>query len=298
MSKEDTAVKDEVVADTTNEESATTETTTDEVEDSFAQGLNDDSDGDEPMDDIGETDGSDDSKEEPEADETQDEKETEDKTEESDEQSETQDDKPLAPKSQERFQKLANENREMRERLAAIESQKTQVATEQELLGQVNPDTGNYYTVAEAERIARIKSNEQRQQTMQQESYQLEIQQNQQTLTNEASQALQEFPELDQQSESYDAEIAREYDAALQQSLILDQQGTPIGAYLSPYQLAKSIAGPARRAAEKAKTLGQAEAQKAQQKMQANADTPSRATGATQKPAVDPFMVGFDTEDF
>lgn len=297
MSDKDEAVKDEVVADTTTEESAPTETTTDEAEDSFTRGLNDDDDSAEPMDDIGDApDTEGDSEESEEAEETE---ETESKDEES-ELSETQDDdgeKPLAPKSQERFQKLANENREMRERLAAIESQKTQVATEQELLGQVNPETGNYYTVAEAERIARTKANEQTQANLEKQGYEVQIQQNQQTLANEANQALTEFPELDRQSDKYDEDTAREYDAALSQSLILDKQGNPIGSYLSPYQLAKSIAGPARRAAEKAKTLGQAEAQKATQKMLANADTPSRTSGAVDKPKEDPFLAGFNTED-
>lgn len=188
-------------------------------------------------------------------------------------------DKPLAPKSENRFQKLANENRELKERLDALSAKEAQVASEQELLGEVNPETGDYYTISEAERAARIQANEQIQSQLAQQRYDLEVQQNQITIANEANQALSEFPELDSSSDKYDAEIAQEYDAALRQALILDENtGQPIGAYMSPYQLAKSIAGPAQRAAAKAEAIGQANAQKATEKMLANVDNGGNGT--------------------
>jgi hypothetical protein len=296
MSKDDTAVNDEVFTDDTAPESAPEETTESVEVDAFTQGMNSDIDPDDmPTEESDEEpeeseDENPEESEEPEAVETEEPRQDNDPV-----QSEWE---KLNGKSQERFRQKVNEANELRQQLEAIKAKESQVATEQELLNEVNPETGDYYTIAEAERAARLQYNETAQQQYAQERYQLEVQQNQQKIQSEAQQALGEFPELDSQSDKFDAEIAAEYEQALSQALILDQQGVPIGAYMSPYQLAKSIAGPAKRAAEKAKALGQAEAQKATSRMLASADSAPSASSAKPKGQTDPFMSGFNDTDY
>lgn len=264
MSKDEQAVNEQVDADTTATDSAAVENETSEVVEE--QSANES--GEYSADDVAEP-------EEPEQSEETEEATEDDEQDDSESQDDKQDDEQLAPKSVNRFQQLANENRALREQLAQLDARKAQLATEQELLNQVNPDTGDYYTVADAERISRVQANEQYQQQIAQQQQDLQIQQNRQTLVAEANQTVTEFPELDSQSDKFDPEIAQVYEQTLQRALILDQQGNPIGAHLSPYQLAQSIVSPARRAAERAKALGQADAQKATRRMLASADPSS-----------------------
>lgn len=261
MSQDETAVNEQVVADTTTTESAPVEETTEVVEETVDTG------------------------EFTEADVTEEQEEQETETQAESTEAQAQEDnrdEELAPKSVNRFQKLANENRELRERLAQLDARKAQVATEQELLNQINPDTGDYYTIADAERAARMQANERQQERLQVEEYNLQVQQNRHQLSTEAEKSLADFPELDETSDKFDEATAREFEAALSQALILDQQGNPIGAYMSPYQLARSIVSPARAAAQRAETLGQAKAQKATAKMLASSD-PSPTSSQSNK---------------
>lgn len=288
------AVNTEVVADTTATDPASVGTESEVVEDAFVQGMNSDVDPDSmpTVEDDEETEEEAPNEAEAEATETE---ETE----------AAQDDKgkpkewdELSPAGQNRFRDLANQNRMLREQIAANQARQTQVATEQELLNKVNPDTGDYYTPQEAERVARYQANEQYQQNLAQEQFSLQVQQNQQQLTAEAHQSLQEFPELDAQSDKYDPETAQAFEAALQQALVIDpKSGMPIGAHISPYVLAKSIVAPTRVVAQRAKTLGQAEAQKATRKMLASADAAPSSSGAQPKGKEDPFLAGFNSGD-
>lgn len=199
--------------------------------------------------------------------------------------------KPLAPKSENRFQKLANENRELKERLERLQTQESQVATEQELLNEVNPETGDYYTPMEAERIARQQALEAQAQSTAQERYQLEVMNNQMTIRSEAEKALTDFPMFDQQSPNYKPELAAQADQLLGQSLIFNEQGVLVGSNLSPYQIYKTVAD----AAQANSAQARAEAQKATEKMLANADSPGGASNAS-KPKVDPDLEAFDSE--
>jgi len=206
--------------------------------------------------------------------------------------------KPLSPKSENRFQQLANDNRELREEIERLRAQEAQFAQEQGLLDEVNPDTGENYTPQEAERLAFLQSRENQAQQISQQRYVLEVQQVQQSITDEANKVGEEYPELiDPKNENYDPEIAAEYDAILGQNLIYEisdgqgnsyrypaatlvanginpaTQATLVGSNVSPLQIAKLTAESARKAASKAATIGQAKAQKATEKMLANADT-------------------------
>jgi len=289
MAKEDAAaVNDQVVADTTTTDSAPVENTESAVVEDEFDGV-----GDTPLDPGEQV-------ETPE--ETEGEHADETNTE-----AQPQGEQPVNPKdewnslkgsSQERFHQAVNRAKEAERRLAEIEAQKSQFATEQDLLDKVNPDTGDYYTPQEAERIAFQQSRQIRNQQLEQESYGLQIQRAQVAITGEADQVAENFPELvDPNNENYDPEIAAEYDAVLGQNLIYEiadgqgnsyrypaatlvanginpaTQATLVGSNVSPLQIAKLTAESARKAAAKAATLGQAKAQKATEKMLANADT-------------------------
>lgn len=203
-----------------------------------------------------------------------------------------QGEKPLAPKSENRFQKLANENRELKEQMARLTSQETQVAAEQELLGQVNPETGEYFTPQEAERIARAHSLDTQQQALSQDRYELEVKQNQITLADEANQALREYPIFDPHSDQYNAALAERVDQLLGQNLIFEE-GTNrvIGSHTSPLNLYKTIF----EATQMSMAEGQIKGQKATQKMLASVDTTGNASQAT-KTKDDPMLEAFRQE--
>lgn len=210
----------------------------------------------------------------------------------------------LAPKSENRFQKLANENKELKAQLDRLKLQETQLASEQELLNEVNPETGDYYTPQEIERLAFAQSREQQAQKVAQERYELEVQQNQELIANESTKALEDFPIFNDKSPDFNPGLSAQLNQLIDQTLIRDPntpeigpdgqptgKGRIIGANLSPYQLAKTIADAT--TANSAKI--QAEAQKATEKMLANADVPSGASNAT-KTKVDPDLAAFDEE--
>lgn len=272
----DVAVNEPVAADTTPTESAPVENNDAAEKDVMEMSLD-------------ELDGGTDSDLEESAEETPQESE-EGSTEQNSEQSE-QGEKPLAPKSENRFQKLANDNRELRERIAKLTSQETQVATEQELMGEINPETGDYYSPQEAERIARHQTNENLSQSLAQERYVLEVQANQEALSSEAVKALEEFPIFDERSKDYRPELATQADNLLKQSLIFDQNGTLVGSQLSPYQLYKTIAD----STQVNNPQIQAKAQRSVEKMLANADRVGDASQAT-KTKSDPMMDAFYEE--
>jgi hypothetical protein len=181
---------------------------------------------------------------------------------------EPQDEQPLAPKSENRFQKLANENRELKAQLAAREAQ---IAQEQELINEINPETGDYYTPQEAERIAFHQSRQQQAQDLAQQRMVLDIQQNQMVLQNDAERVVNEFPLFNENSPEYNKELAAQADALVQQNLIVDQNGVPIGANVSPYEIYKTIA-----TAYKASAVpNQIKGQKATEKMLSASDSVS-----------------------
>jgi len=198
----------------------------------------------------------------------------------------------LAPKSQNRFQQLANENKELREQLERLDARKAQVAQEQELLDQVNPETGEYYTTQEVERIARFNANQAEQQRIEQQQQSLQTQVKQQTISNEAKSIIEEFPLFNETSPEYNAELAADYNQLLGDNLLYrftdgkvytantlitnginPETQTLVDTYTSPYQLAKTVANAYNKAAVKAQIKGQ----RATEKMLSQSDTPSSA---------------------
>lgn len=183
----------------------------------------------------------------------------------------------LSGSSQEKFRQAVNERNDLRRQIDQLKAQEAQVAQEQDLLNEINPETGDYYTPQEISRIAYAQSRESEGQRIATERYELEVQQNQQTLASEASQAIKDFPIFDSASPEYRADLTAAIDQQLGQALIKDETGMIVGSSLSPYQLYKTVADAVNTAKEEAKVAGKLEGQKAAEKMAARADTPSSA---------------------
>lgn len=265
MSQDETAVNDQVVADTTATESAPVENTS-EVADEF-DGLGDVSLTDIPAET--ETEGkSEDTASEQEQSDAAGETETETQPQEGE--------KPLSPKAEKRFHQLANERNQLKAELEALRAREAQFAQEQNLVNEINPETGEYYTPQEIERIAWQQSRETQAQQVAEQRYALEVQQNQQTIASETQKAIQEFPMFDEKSPEYSPELAQLADQRLGRALITDENGQILGAHDSPYEILKTIADATKANAAKY----EATAQKATEKMLANADNPG---GSPQK---------------
>jgi len=218
---------------------------------------------------------------------------------------EPQGDKPLAPKSENRFQKLANERNQYKaeaaELKARLAAQEAQVAQEQELLNEINPETGDYFTPAEAERVARYQYLQTQQQNIAQQNVELTVQQNQIQLSNEAAQVVEAIPLLREfnpdgsKNPDYNPEVAAEYNEALGDSLLYQlpdgnvytantlianginpETQRLIGASQSPIKLAKLAA----KAYQTAAVTAQIKGQKATEKMLSQADNPSSSKPA------------------
>lgn len=265
MSKDEQAANDAVVADTTPTESAAVETKESEVADEF-DGLGDVSLTGEPVSET-ETEGTP-APEEPAKAGT-----TEDTETETQPQTQTGEEKPLSPKAENRFQQLANERNQLKAELEALRAREAQYEQEQNLINEINPETGEEYTLQEIERIAWQQSREVQAQQVAEQRYHLEVQQNQQTIDSELAKAYQEFPELSPESNTPLSQMATE---RVVKALARAEDGTVIGAYDSPYEILKTIAE-----ATKANAAQyEANAQRATEKMLANADNPG---GAPQK---------------
>ena len=143
MSKDDTAVKDEVVADTTVTESAPVETENAAVDE--------DALGDDAFDDV--EDGQESEQETDSAEAPAESAEETTQPQETDQATAKDDWNTLKGSSKERFQSMANERREAQRRIAELEAQTARIAEGQQLLNEVNPETGEYYTPQEIDQL-------------------------------------------------------------------------------------------------------------------------------------------------
>lgn len=164
---------------------------------------------------------------------------------------------------------LVAKRNSLRQRVEQTNGEAYRLATEQQLLDQVNPETGEYYSPLEA----KVTLMEQRQQL---EAYNSQIAEAQLTISTEAEKALRDFPMFDSTSDKYNPEIAQQVDQILGKSLEFDPRtGQVINSRVSPYQLYKSfhdtyMASEAR---------GRVQGQKATEQMLSQADN---AGGAPQ----------------
>jgi hypothetical protein len=222
---------------------------------------------------------------------------------------------PLTEKSQNRFQQLANDNRELRKQIEELQAKQAQFATEQDLLNEVNPETGDYYTPQEIERISWAQQREKLNERTGQELYDLQVRQNQQAISSEAQQVVSEIPLLNPESKDYVPEVGEQYANLLNDNLVYqtadgqqvnrstllangvnpDTQATLVGYYTSPFKIAQTLSVAYQTAQKRGETVGQAKAQKATAKMLANADAPSSAGPVSKPGEEDPILEGFNS---
>lgn len=306
MSKDDTAANDAVVADTTPTETAPVENeSTVTADNALDDDAFDDIDDEEAKD--AET-GSDNdgaaepAKPEPTAEETQADNQPTGEQPKSPE----NDWNSLKGTSKERFEQMSR-------RIAELEAEKARIATEQDLVNEINPDTGEYYTPQEIERISWQQSREAQAERVNQEMYQLQVQQNQQAIEDEAAQVA-ELDLFNPKSKDFNQEIVAEYAQTLNENLIYvlpdgrqatrsdlmangfnpDTQATLVGSNVSPLKLAKLIANSYTSAKTQGQTIGQANAQRATERMLASADVTGSSSQATAKDDASDFDEAWD----
>ena len=177
-----------------------------------------------------------------------------------------------------RKEQLSKEIRDMvmqrnaiRQEVAAASAQFYKPATVEQLMQTENEDTGEYYTRLEAQFEAMRQEREV-------EKYNNQVADSRLGLQYEASKAIEDFPEFDESSPKYDAELAKQVDKILQSSLIFDPNTNQlVGSSISPYALYQSHALAIRGNAAKAEV----KARKNVQKMQNNVDKPKGTRGST-----------------
>ncbi|MCA9333547.1 hypothetical protein KC963_00710 [Candidatus Saccharibacteria bacterium] len=285
MSQDEQAVNDQVEKqETTTTESASVETKETEVTDSLMDTLS--SDDDTPVVDApSET--SEESAEE-ESEEQADDTASEDETKQEQSQEE---EKPLSPKAENRFQKLANENRELRDQLSQLHQQVYQPQTEQDLINEgLSPE------------LAEVRALKQR---LEVQDYTNRVYESQVALSNESAQVIEDFPIFDPNSKDYQADIAAEAATALEKVLIRDPniaeidprtgrptgRGQIIGSHVSPLEIYKPIAD----AYEKSRRQGQIQGQKATEKMLSSVDARGSITPKERK--ADPLLDILSSDD-
>lgn len=192
--------------------------------------------------------------------------------------------KPVNPKSENRYQKLANDNKALRDEVEALRARQAQFAQEQELLDQVNPDTGEFYTPEEVARIARFNTNQAEIARMQQQEVQLRTEMSLSEIRNDAEQALKDFPMFDETSPEFNQDLYNQVEPLLQAAIIRDQNGNFAGYHYLPSTVLKTVAD----SISFGKTQGQVMRQRSQDSMRGNADV--IGGGTTQKTSKDPIL--------
>lgn len=143
----------------------------------------------------------------------------------------------------------------LRQQVVDANSQVYQPAPFEELLNQVNPLTNDLYSPAEAQ-VEIMK------QERDIERYNQEVSTSRTNLAIEGNQALMDFPMFDETSPDYNPAIAAKADEVLRDSLQFDPNtGQLIGSTISPYKLMQSYAVAAQSAAQAAELKGQKNAE-------------------------------------
>lgn len=123
---------------------------------------------------------------------------------------------------------------------------KDDLPTVDQLLGEINPETGDYFTRTEAQLLLLQAQYELEQQAKQMDEYNNRLVETNMALINEAEQVLRDFPMFDPNSSEYDKDLAEQADHLLDASIIRDPNtGRIIGSQVSPYELYATIASAA-----------------------------------------------------
>lgn len=191
--------------------------------------------------------------------------------------------------------KIAERNA-LRDEIAELSKQKynlksaQDIPTVESLVEQINPNTGDYYTRAEADNL-RIN---QRLDAMEEQrafnDYVERVVDSRIQLSNEANKVVKDFPIFDPESDQYNAELTAAADEIMQGSLITDEKtGQVIGSRVSPYQLYSTIA----KAKASGEVGGKTSGRKAALDMMNNADVGSSVNAPSSKEDKDEFLAGF-----
>ena len=206
-------------------------------------------------------------------------------------------------KAERRKQQLNNEIRDkvaernaLREEIAELNRQKYQLMSSndlpsvEDLMGQINSDTGDYYTRTEA-KLARLEAERELERTQRKmDEYTDNIVDNRLRLKDEANRALKDFPMFDVNSPDYDEGLASQADQIARNLIIQDRNtGEIIGSRGSIYDVYATIAG----AAKSAETNGKIAGRKATMNMMNSADVVGTSSTGTTSEENDPFLDGF-----
>lgn len=217
--------------------------------------------------------------------------------------SETQKSEGKSTRAEERKQQLNNEIRNkvaernaLRKEIAELNRQKYQIKNESDLptveslREQINPETNDYYTRTEA-KLARIEAErELERQQKQIDEYTNAIVDNQIQIADEANRVLKDFPMFDENSPSYNANLAKQAEEIANGLIRKDPQtGQIIGTSGSIYNVYAAIAN-ARNAGE---TSGKISGRKAASDMMNNTDAGSFSKAPESKDEFgDAFLSG------
>lgn len=146
----------------------------------------------------------------------------------------------------------------------------SQAKTEDELVNTINPETGDYYTRAEAQ--AEITKNrlDQLEQERQREVFANQIAESRFAMEQEAAKVVKDFPMFDSQSDQFNKEISTEAAEILSGAIETDPQtGMQIGCKIPIYRFYSMLA----KATESARKQGEIAGREAAQKMMGAVDT-------------------------
>lgn len=288
MAEDATGVKDQVDVETTTTEAPTVENNTDtgnSNDDEFVLGFT--GEADTPTEEAPE--------EETQPEEAEEAPEVEE--------SESQEPEEKPNRAEERKQQLNSEIRDkvaernaLREEIAALSRKKFDLEQEQSLpdveslVGQINPETGDYYTRAEADsfRLNQRLDALERQQEF--NAYVERVVDSRIQLSTEANQVVKDFPIFDPDSDQYNAELTAMADEIMQSSLIVDEKtGQVIGSRVSPYRVYSAIA----KAKASGDVSGKTSGRKAALDMMNNADVSTSTKAPSSEEEDDEFLAGF-----
>lgn len=180
---------------------------------------------------------------------------------------------------------LVSARNAIRQAVEQVNQQAYVPANEEELLEQVNPETGEYYNRLEA----KFEAMKQEQQLRQ---YNEQVSENKLSLYSDVQRIQNDFPIFNEQSPEYNPQIAQQVYQIAEQSLIKDPRtGDVIGSNIPIYSIYKTVNDSYKLAA----ASGQAKQQRATESMLRNTDVSSSAAKEAA-PKKDAFLAGFDSE--
>lgn len=219
------------------------------------------------------------------------------------EKSESTESEEVSSRADARKQQLNSEIRDkvaernaLRDEIAALSRKKFDLENGQSipevesLVEQINPNTGDYYTRAEAENLRLNQRLDALEKQKEFEDYVERVADSRIQLSNDANQVIKDFPIFDPESDQYNAELTAAADEIMQSSLIVDENtGQVIGSRLSPYSVYSAIA----RAKASGDAAGKTSGRRAALDMMNNADIGSSAKAPSSKDEDDDFLAGF-----